>query len=166
MVAVVDGLIDRVRRITVDLRPPLLDELGLESALQAFVSSQSGLSETQLTLDASGLSQRFAPEIEMACYRIVQEGVTNILRHARARQAEVSVTHAKGRLCIAISDDGAGVSPEQTAARARAGHLGIVGMRERARALGGEFLLASPPAGGATRGTRIEVSLPVAVVAP
>jgi signal transduction histidine kinase len=156
LVALVDGLIGRIRKMSVDLRPPLLDELGLESALQALIGAQAGLSGTQLVLDASGLSPRFAPEVEMACFRIVQEGITNIQRHASARRAEVRVQHESGRLRIVITDDGAGVSAERVAARARAGHLGIVGMRERARALGGDFALSSPAAGG----TRIEVSLP------
>src|SRR4029077_6197961 len=101
------------------------DELGLESALQALISAQAGLSATQLVFDASGLSTRFAPYTEMGCFRIVQEVITNIQRHAGARHAQVEVKHEGGALHIVVSDDGAGISAERVAARARAGHLGI-----------------------------------------
>jgi signal transduction histidine kinase len=70
------------------------------------------------------------------------------------------VAYEDGRLRLLITDDGRGVSPEDALRKARAGHLGIVGMRERARALGGEFLLSSPPTGGTAGGTRIDVTLP------
>lgn len=156
----VDGLIDRVRKIALDLRPPLLDELGLESALRAFLDSRAQLAGTSWSLETEGLSLRLAPEVEMACFRIVQESVTNVLRHARARHGKVRVAHAQEQLSIAIVDDGCGFSQEQAVARAKAGHLGLVGMRERAHALGGELIASSPPSSGEPFGTRIDVRLP------
>lgn len=159
-VALVDGLIDRVRKISVDLRPPLLDELGLESALRAFLDSRAKLAATQLHLDASGLRERLDPEIEMTCFRIVQEAVTNVLRHASAERAVVRIRYEDERLTVAIIDDGRGVSREQAHAQARAGRMGLIDMRERARSLGGDFALTSPPSSGQPSGTRIDVTLP------
>ncbi len=166
LIGLVDRLIERVRKVSVDLRPPLLDELGLESALGAFFDAQVAHTSTVLTLQTSGIAQRFAPEIEMACFRIVQEAVTNIERHSGAQRAQTHVAYEDGRLRLLITDDGRGVSPEDALSKARAGHLGIVGMRERARALGGEFLLSSPPTGGASGGTRIDVTLPASPLPP
>jgi signal transduction histidine kinase len=162
----VDGLIDRVRKIALDLRPPLLDELGLESALRAFLDSRAQLAGTSWSLETEGLSARLAPEVEMACYRIVQEAVTNVLRHARARTGKVRVAHAQEQLSIAIVDDGCGFSQEHALARAKAGHLGLVGMRERAHALGGELIASSPPSSGEPFGTRIDVRLPAPPFTP
>ena len=159
-IKLVDGLIDRVRKIALDLRPPLLDELGLESALRALLDSRADLAGTSWTLETEGLSVRLAPQVEMACFRIVQEAVTNVLRHAQARNGRVRVVHAQEQLSIAITDDGRGFSHEQAVARAKAGHLGLVGMRERAHALGGELVASSPPSSGEPFGTRIDVRLP------
>jgi signal transduction histidine kinase len=158
--ALVDSLIDRVRKISVDLRPPLLDELGLESALRAFVESQARVSSTRWTLQAIGLGPRLAPELEIACFRLVQEAVTNVLRHAGASSAAIRVSRQDDRLAISVLDDGCGLSSERLQACARAGHLGLVGMRERARALGGELDVSSPPSSGELTGTRIDVLLP------
>lgn len=159
-VALVDGLIDRVRRISVDLRPPLLDELGLESALRAFVDGQARVSPTRFTLETRGLARRLSSELEIACFRLVQEAVTNVLRHARAARAAIRITRDDDQLIISVLDDGCGVTSAQAQARAKAGHLGLVGMRERARALGGELNVTSPPGAGEPTGTRIDVWLP------
>jgi len=158
--ALVDSLIDRVRKISVDLRPPLLDELGLESALRAFVESQARVSSTRWSLQTAGIGQRLAPELEIACFRLVQEAVTNVLRHAGASSASIRVARENERLSIAVLDDGCGLSGARAQACARAGHLGLVGMRERARALGGELSVSSPPSSGEPTGTRIDVLLP------
>ena len=160
-IAVVDDLIERVRKISVDLRPPLLDELGLEAALLAFLESNLSLSRSKLELHTEELPPRLSPELEMACFRIVQEAITNVLRHAHAAHAVVRVRYTAQSLLVSIVDDGRGVSPETMVARAKAGHLGLVGMRERARALGGELTLSSPPASGERFGTRVDAVLPV-----
>jgi signal transduction histidine kinase len=117
--ALVDSLIDRVRKISVDLRPPLLDELGLESALRAFVESQARASSTRWTLQATDLGQRLAPELEIACFRLVQEAVTNVLRHAGASSAAIRVSRQEDRLAISVLDDGCGLSSERLQACAR-----------------------------------------------
>ena len=158
--ALVDSLIDRVRKISVDLRPPLLDELGLESALRAFIDAQARVAPTRWTLETAGLTHRLTPELEIACFRLVQEAVTNVQRHAHAIRAWVRIARQDEQLSIAVVDDGRGVTSEHAQARAKAGHLGLVGMRERARALGGELSVSSPPVSGEPTGTRIDVLLP------
>jgi signal transduction histidine kinase len=157
-VALVNGLLDRVRRLSLDLRPPLLDEVGLGPALRAHLETRAAQSGLAMTLETHELD-RVAPETEMAAYRLVQEAVTNVLRHAGAKTVAVSVSRGAGAVEIGIRDDGRGFVPEDTLDRAAAeGHIGLVGMRERARALGGEFALVSRPGAGTT----IMVRLPVA----
>jgi signal transduction histidine kinase len=162
--AIIDDLIARVRRMSGDLRPPLLDEIGLVPALRAFLAAQAELSGVSMTLEAREPSEdpsapRLAPDLEITCFRIVQEAITNALRHAGARDLRVRLERGVDRVTLRISDDGhgfdVGVRLEGAAA---AGHLGVVGMRERVRALGGGFRLRSRPGAGTT----IEVELPVA----
>ncbi|MDB4982903.1 MAG: sensor histidine kinase [Myxococcales bacterium] len=161
--AVIDDLIARVRRMSGDLRPPLLDEIGLVPALRAFLETQAALSGVAMTLDtkepaAEAGAPTLGPDLEITCFRIVQEAITNALRHAGARDLRVHLERGVDRVALRISDDGrgfdVGVRLEGAAA---AGHLGVVGMRERVRVHGGGFRLRSQPGAGTT----IEVELPV-----
>jgi signal transduction histidine kinase len=161
--AVIDDLIARVRRMSGDLRPPLLDEIGLVPALRAFLETQAALSGVSMTLDAKepaaeAGAAKLGPDLEITCFRIVQEAITNALRHAGARDLRVVLDRGVDRVALRISDDGrgfdVGVRLEGAAAE---GHLGVVGMRERVRVHGGGFRLRSQPGAGTT----IEVELPV-----
>jgi signal transduction histidine kinase len=157
----VNGLIDRVRQLSLDLRPPLLDEVGLGPALRAHLDTRASESGIGINLDARGLDGHLSPEIEMAAYRLVQEAVTNVLRHAAARTIAVSLARAPRSLAISVRDDGRGFGPEDGLDRveraAAEGHFGLLGMRERARALGGEFTITSTPG----KGTTVDVQLPI-----
>lgn len=155
--SMIDGLIDRVRKLSLDLRPVLLDEVGLIPALRAYLDGQAAISEVGMELDASGFLERAAPENEIVCFRIVQEAVTNVLRHAEARRVSVHLEQRTDRLQIVVKDDGRGIAPGKVLDAAARGHMGIVGMRERARALGGDFAIDSHPGGG----TAVRVTLPV-----
>jgi signal transduction histidine kinase len=155
--AMIDSLIDRVRKLSLDLRPALLDEVGLIPALRAYLDAQSAISEVGMELDASAFVGRASPESEIACFRIVQEAVTNVLRHAEARQVSVRLEQRTDRLQIVVTDDGHGILPGQVPDAAAQGHMGIVGMRERARALGGDFAIESEPGAG----TAVRVTLPI-----
>jgi signal transduction histidine kinase len=163
----VDDLISRVRKISVDLRPPLLDEVGLVSALRVYAESQAALSGLAIDLvaDERGDEQlaRLPPDYEIACFRVVQESITNALRHAAARRLRVSITRSGGRIHLSIRDDGRGFDPETLDAAAAHGHLGVLGMRERIRARGGEFRLTSRP--GAGTAVEVELSAPPAAAA-
>ncbi|HMF40895.1 MAG TPA: sensor histidine kinase [Polyangia bacterium] len=156
--ALIDGMIGRVRKISADLRPPLLDEVGLLPALRAYVESQSALSGVPIDLVTEGLgADRLDADREIACFRVVQESLTNALRHAAPHRIRVRVARGPTALSLSIADDGRGFETA-TLAAASAGHLGVVGMQERVRARGGSFRLSSRPGAG----TSVEVEMPIA----
>jgi signal transduction histidine kinase len=156
--ALIDQLIARVRRISVDLRPPLLDEVGLGPALRLYLEGQAALSKVTIKLDVQdGEGARLAPDMEIACFRVVQESITNALRHADAGHIRVRMVRTADHVSLAIHDDGRGFDPAAVAGVDLAGHLGIVGMRERVRARAGLFRLTSRPGAG----TNVEIELPV-----
>jgi len=150
----VDQTLDTARHIARQLRPPALDDLGLETAIEWLVEefrSHTGI-PCELRCDLAGLP---APgPHDTAAFRIVQEALTNVARHARASRAVVRVRYRDGALTIDVDDDGRGVPREAL----REPHsLGIVGMRERARARGGELGVRRLPRGG----TRVHARLPM-----
>jgi signal transduction histidine kinase len=155
----VDDLIARVRKISLDLRPPLLDEVGLVSALRAYLQSQAAVSGVAIALHAGtpddGATSRLPADYEIACFRVVQESITNVLRHAGASHIDVRVTRRDHHVSLRIEDDGHGFDPATLDDAAVGGHLGVLGMRERIRARAGRFRLTSTPG----RGTAIEVEL-------
>jgi signal transduction histidine kinase len=160
-IAVIDDLIARVRRMSGDLRPPLLDEVGLVPAVRAYLDMQATISGVAMSLEVSEPPEGApAPDrdVEITCFRIVQEAVTNAVRHAAPRDLRVRLDRGGDRLALSVTDDGrgfeVGVRLEGAAA---AGHLGVIGMRERVRAQGGAFRLRSRPGAGTT----IEVELPL-----
>jgi signal transduction histidine kinase len=165
-IAVIDELIARVRRMSGDLRPPLLDEVGFVPALRAYLDAQATLSGVVMTLEVSE-PPAGAPtpghDVEITCFRIVQEAVTNAIRHAAPHDLRVRLDHRPDRLALAISDDGRGFDVgARLEGAAAAGHLGVVGMRERVRVHGGGFRVRSRPGGGTT----IEVELPLVPAPP
>jgi signal transduction histidine kinase len=161
----VDDLIGRVRRMSGDLRPPLLDEVGLVPAVRAYLDSQSALSGVAMLLEADDgvTAPRLGADVEITCFRIVQEAITNAIRHAAARDLRVRISRTPERVALRIHDDGRGFDVDvRLESAAAAGHLGVVGMRERVRAHGGDFRLQSRPGAGTT----IEVELPLAAFGP
>jgi len=160
LLELVDRLISHVRKISLDLRPTMLDELGLEPALAAFVDSHVRRDGVQMTLEVEGFTERLSPEIEHACFRLVQESVTNTLRHANAKRLVIQVRREQGHVRIAVKDDGSGFSAQEAASKAARGHLGLVGMRERVRLLGGEMIVTASTSESAHPGTSVNVTLP------
>ena len=158
-IALVDDLISRVRKISVDLRPPLLDEVGLVSALRVYLDSQAELSGLTIELQAdeagAGASSRLPSDLEIACFRVVQESITNALRHAGGRRIKVRIVRSATAISLSVADDGRGFDPGTLDEAAANGHLGVLGMRERVRARGGRFELTSAPGAGTT----VEVDL-------
>jgi signal transduction histidine kinase len=162
-IALVDDLIARVRKMSVDLRPPLLDEVGLVPALRAYLETQSSLSGVTMELEEGTektplhLEHRLPADLEIACFRVVQESITNALRHASARRVNVHIVRRPGVIWLSVRDDGRGFDVGSTLESAAAdGHLGVIGMRERVRARGGTFQLASRPGAGTT----VSIDLP------
>ncbi|SDI45197.1 ATP-binding response regulator [Propionivibrio dicarboxylicus] len=145
--------VDSVRRICEDLRPGMLDDLGLEAALASYArrfSRQFGiLCDLSLSCEDFGLDE----PMSTAIFRIVQEALTNIARHAEASHAMVALDERDGDLLVTIADDGRGLPPEPTETRQS---FGIVGIRERVSLLRGTVTIDSAPG----RGTHIEVRLP------
>ena len=155
----IDQAIDRVRKISSDLRPPLLDEIGLVPALRAYVDAQSALSGVKIELEATPGDldqQRLPADLEIASFRVVQESLTNALRHASPHNIRVRARRDDSSMALTISDDDRGFDPA-TLDGAGNGHLGVLGMRERVRARAGTFTIDSRPG----TGTRVEVRMPI-----
>ncbi|HET7571921.1 MAG TPA: GAF domain-containing protein [Gaiellaceae bacterium] len=135
-----------VRRLAVELRPKALDDFGLVAALERLAESfaeQTGISIEFVPALPGG---RLAPEIETALYRIVQEALTNIVKHAHAERVSVVLTGTERSVSAVVEDDGVGFDPE----RVREGGLGLLGMRERVALLGGRLTIESRPGAGTT----------------
>ncbi|HEX6615925.1 MAG TPA: CheR family methyltransferase [Gemmatimonadales bacterium] len=145
--------------LALELRPPELDDVGLTSALETYVEQWAGRYGVAAEVAVTGWTEReVPPETGTTLYRIAQEALTNVARHAGARRASVVVERSDGAVRLVVEDDGTGFPVEATAQRARAeGRLGLAGMRERAALLGGTLTVESTPG----RGTAIYVRLPV-----
>jgi signal transduction histidine kinase len=135
------------------LRPRVLDDFGLVAALDWLASDTRRRSGIDVRFEAEPEEFAVPGEVATGVFRIVQESLTNALRHASAKRIRVVATLDAEGLVATVSDDGVGLGPPE---RRRAGSLGLLGMRERAHALGGTFEITSPPAGG----TRVCVRLP------
>jgi signal transduction histidine kinase len=155
--SVLDEAMDLKRRVVEDLRPSLLDHFGLPTALRAYVDSvcaKAGL-RTDLTLPED--RAEMTKDTAIALFRIVQEGVTNIIRHAGARAVTLRLAAEGDAYLITLSDDGSGFDasdPEFSSSH------GITGMRQRVRALGGRFDMESTPGTGTTLRVSIPLSRP------
>jgi signal transduction histidine kinase/YHS domain-containing protein len=154
MRASITTLVDELRAMIGDLRPPALAELGLLPAVELLLS-RSGEDRPELTLVVQGDERRLAPQSELALFRIVQEAWSNIRRHARASQADFTFAYEHDGLHVAITDDGVGFAPPGEA-NAPDGHWGLRGMRERAELTGGTFDVSSEPG----KGTRLHLHIP------
>ncbi|MDE3083112.1 MAG: PAS domain-containing protein [Acidobacteriota bacterium] len=147
----------RLRSLARDLRPPALDQLGLVPALSSLVAEIDDGEGPDADLRVAGTARRLRPDIELAAFRIVQESLRNALRHAHARHLDVLVAFGEHALALRVADDGRGFDPHATRAASPSPSLGLVGMGERARLLGGELRVDSAPGSG----TVIDVALPL-----
>ncbi len=143
-----DAVIDGLHRLAADLRPPSLDPLGLEAALREYVRSAGSKFGLEVRFKARGFaSERLPAVVETALYRVVQEAMTNVARHAGATRVDVLAECRGDRVVVMVEDDGAGFDPDRSR---RGDHLGLLGMRERAEALGGTMVVESAPGAGTT----------------
>jgi signal transduction histidine kinase len=150
-----DYVMTELHDLAVNLRPSALDRYGLVPALEQYLASFRKQNQVEAGLVATGLDEERLPdEVETAIYRIVQESLTNVARHARADQVHISVARRNGQVAVTIQDDGQGFDVGEAWAR---GRLGLLGMRERAELLGGQMEIASQPGAGAT----VSVQVPV-----
>jgi PAS domain S-box-containing protein len=156
----VDEALRLVRDLSIDLRPPVLDDLGLATALLWYVdryTRRTGLN-VEVKIDLPDENERFSRELETACFRIAQEALTNVVRHANAHHVLVQLEKEGSVLFLTIKDDGVGFDLDSLRHREpRATTLGLVGMHERAHAAGGIIYIDSKP----WHGTEIRFSIPV-----
>jgi len=155
----VDGAIARIRNLAQALRPPLLDELGVEEALRSYVEHEAKRVGLAFRLAIAPLGRRLPAAVEMTCFRVAQEALTNVIRHAQAHLVEVELSQADGTLQLVVRDDGRGF--DVPAARKRAiegGSQGLLSMQERATLVGGDLEIDSAP----DRGTCVRMRLPLA----
>jgi two-component system sensor histidine kinase UhpB len=157
-VTIAAHVLDQVRSLTLDLRPPHLDDLGLEAAIGWLLSQHCEPAGLTARLDARGVPRSLASEVEIVCFRVAQEAVTNIVRHAHASTVAVELYCEKDALTFVIEDDGRGFDVKAALARAYEGaSMGLLGMEERAALAGGGVTIKSGPHGG----TRIAAWFPL-----
>ena len=161
MSELLDRTVGSTRRISADLRPLMLDDLGLADAAAWLVEEfgkRSGV-QTSFELAAGVASQELSKSVATTVYRALQESLTNIARHAGAKQAWVTLAAADGEIRFEVEDDGRGIAPEDLA---KARSLGLKGMRERFSYVGGSLEISRAPRGG----TRLRGRVPVQGIAP
>jgi len=152
--ALIDQGIDLKRRVIEELHPSLLDHLGLAAAVQWYVDEVCGAAKLESRVTVSKL-ERLNPDLEIALYRIVQESVTNAVRHSKATKIELTVERTPDGVRLSVLDNGVGI-PDLDGAR-KSSH-GIVGMTHRMRAINGRLDISSREG----EGTRVEAFLPLA----
>jgi signal transduction histidine kinase len=152
---IVDGLLERVRGLSFDLRPAALDQLGLLPALLALFERFTEQTGVQVHFKHHGVEQRFAPAVETTAYRIVQEALTNVARHAGETGVTVRVWATADLLSVQIEDQGRGFDPEAALATPRSS--GLAGMQERVMLVDGDLTVESHPGDG----TQITAELPL-----
>lgn len=147
----VDGLLESVRRFSQDLRPSVIDDLGLLPALEWLVSDLQQQFGIHIGMAVLGENRRLSPDVELVLFRIAQEALRNACRHAQASQAWVTAEFGDGKTTVCIRDNGKGFEvPGNVAELAQSGKLGLAGMAERARLVGGKLTLESKPGEGTT----------------
>lgn len=147
-----------VRRFSRALRPLYLEDLGFVPALEMLAQETERAHGLPVSIRVTGEVRRLASDLELTAYRIVQEGLSNVIRHAEARTAQLTVTFTAEGLTLRVQDDGRGFEPPiNPADLAQAGHYGLMGIRERALLFGGRLEVRSKPG----EGTTLEVFLPL-----
>jgi two-component system sensor histidine kinase UhpB len=144
--------LDAVHNLAFDLRPTMLDDLGLEPSVRWYAKRQSDTYGLQILVDIEGLEDRLPGQTEVALFRVVQEALTNVAKHAAASLVRVNLRRLEASVELTVADNGRGFDPEQVPGD----RLGVFGMQERVSLLGGEFELNARPG----RGTRLQVKVP------
>jgi len=149
----IDGMLLQIRNISYLLHPPLLDEIGLRSALGWFLDGLTKRGGIETSLETQPVEfPRLAPEVETALFRIIQEALTNVFRHARAQKVWVTLAE----IAVTVRDDGVGVLEHSAQLRAGNTGVGIASMKQRAKELGGEMRIRN-----ASPGTIVELVIPI-----
>lgn len=159
-ISIVQHILQQVRDLSLDLRPSLLDDLGVVAALRWYIDRQGLRAGFKTEFIADPPEMRLPPELETVCFRVVQEAMTNVVRHAVASQVQVRMTYQSAQLELIVQDDGIGFNVaairERTSGDAS---LGLLGMQERVQLVGGQIEFISDP----ERGTIIRAVFPLPV---
>jgi PAS domain S-box-containing protein len=157
-VAVIDRALQQVRDLSLNLRPSVLDDLGLMAALRWLVKSMTSKSGLEILFESDEVEPRLSREIETTCFRVAQEAITNVLRHAHASKITVMLRKDKEILTLTVSDNGIGFDTRAAQARCvSGGSFGLLGMEERVTLSGGTFLVES----ALDKGSRIMAHFPL-----
>jgi signal transduction histidine kinase len=148
----VEGSLAMIRNMARVLRPAMLDDLGLAAAVEGLARDISRSTGVQIDVRSSGLSEELPDEHKICLFRIVQEALNNVCRHANADSVEIELQSVDDSVSMVMQDDGRGFRPGQNKG------LGLIGMQERVETLGGALIIRSEPG----KGTRVEVRLPFA----
>ena len=150
-IRVVEGVLNTARNLSLELRPSMLDDLGLAAALRWYLDRQAQRTGFLLQFSADSVDTRLQPTIETACFRLAQEAITNIMRHAKAQHVQVTLQVSQEELQMHIIDDGNGFDVDAARARAARGEsFGLLGMEERALLAGGKLEIMSNSGQGTT----------------
>jgi PAS domain S-box-containing protein len=155
----INATVASTRRISAELRPLVLDDLGLAAALDWLARDFSKRSGLEVSLDIGPDDWVLDNALATVIFRIAQESLTNVARHAEASRVRISLAHSGGRLILAVADNGRGMASGATEKR---GHFGLLGIAERIRAFAGELHISSQPG----EGTTLSVSIPLPTAAP
>ena len=158
MKGLLDNVMKEAREISYNLMPSVLEDFGLAPALQLLCEQFGSRSNVKVQYQTYGLNERFEPQLEIGLYRIVQESLNNVAKHAQATEISLQVIRHAGGLRLVIEDNGKGITIHPHIVRMTGkGGMGLVGMRERAASFGGTFTLDSTP----NNGTMIVVEIPL-----
>jgi signal transduction histidine kinase len=153
------NVLDDIKRLARGLRPSVLDDIGLTPALERLIQDFTRTHGVDVSLDATGLAgARFSETFEVTVYRLVQESLTNIAKHAQAQNAHVSLQRHGEQMRVEVQDDGRGFVALPTKQLMANGHMGLMGMQERAALLGGSLVIEAKP----ENGTHVIAMLPLA----
>jgi PAS domain S-box-containing protein len=153
--AILERLLGQVRQISLNLRPSMLDDLGLVPALRSLLDEQGRRASVAVRFSAKNMPDNLDPEIQTTCFRIAQEAITNAVRHASATQINVNLGGEDRTFRLQVRDDGKGFDAEP--AQTQTIGLGLLGMKERAALVGGRTRITSAPG----KGTTVDATLPL-----
>jgi signal transduction histidine kinase len=153
-----NAISESLRNVALALRPASLDHLGLVPALHQHLESVGERYKLKINFEPGSFQERLPANIETELYRIAQEALTNIVRHARASRVDVRLGVHNNKLIVVIEDNGNGFDPEKVP---DAGHLGLFGMRERAEMIGGKLTIESKPGTGTTITVAVDYDTPL-----
>ena len=145
-----------LRKLAVDLRPPNLEMMGLNAALTDFIDKAKEQTKLKIVFKNELGNKKISEDMAIVIYRVIQEALTNIMKHAKAKTVRISLYVEKRNINLEISDDGAGYDLQKALYRKGKPKIGIAGMRERVESMGGEFIITSAP----TQGTQLKAMLP------